>query len=97
MHSGVPIFVNLSKQLVKSPKVYVCDSGLLHSLLSIHEVNDLLGHPSTGGAWEGFAIEQITNRLPKAPACRFNEQQQALKSTWWLSAVNEKLVLKSNF
>ena len=44
--------------------VYVRDSGLLHSLLGIREVNDLLGHPSTGASWEGFCIEQICGLLP---------------------------------
>lgn len=58
-----PHFVNLGKRLVKSPKVYVRDDGLLHSLLSIHEVNDLLGHPSTGASWKGFVVEQIANHL----------------------------------
>ena len=66
-----PHFVNLGKRLVKSPKVYVRDSGLLHSLLSIHEVNDLLGHPSTGASWEGFVVEQIANHLPGGASMSF--------------------------
>jgi uncharacterized protein len=66
-----PHFVNLGKRLVKSPKVYVRDSGLLHSLLSIHEVNDLLGHPSTGASWEGFVVEQIANHLPGGSSLSF--------------------------
>ena len=59
-----PYHANLGKRLIKSPKVYVRDSGLLHSLLGIHEVNDLLGHPSTGASWEGFCIEQVCGLLP---------------------------------
>jgi uncharacterized protein len=59
-----PYHANLGKRLVKAPKVYVRDSGLLHSLLGIFEVNDLLGHPSTGASWEGFCIEQICGLLP---------------------------------
>lgn len=66
-----PHFVNLGKRLVKSPKVYVRDSGLLHSLLSIREVNDLLGHPSTGASWEGFVMEQIANHLPSGANLSF--------------------------
>ena len=66
-----PHFVNLGKRLVKSPKVYVRDSGLLHSLLAIHEVNDLLGHPSTGASWEGFVVEQIANHLPSGASMSF--------------------------
>ena len=66
-----PHFVNLGKRLVKSPKVYVRDSGLLHSLLSINEVNDLLGHPITGASWEGFVVEQIANHLPSGATLSF--------------------------
>ena len=66
-----PHFVNLGKRLVKSHKVYVRDSGLLHSLLSIHEVNDLLGHPSTGASCEGFVVEQIANHLLSGASLSF--------------------------
>ena len=59
-----PFHAKLGKRLVKAPKVYVRDSGLLHSLLGIGEVNDLLGHPGTGASWEGFCIEQICGLLP---------------------------------
>lgn len=58
-----PYHANLGKRLVKSPKIYVRDSGLLHYLLSIKEVNDLLGHPATGSSWEGFIVEQICSQL----------------------------------
>jgi uncharacterized protein len=59
-----PFHANLGKRLVKSPKLYVRDTGLLHSLLGIGTVDDLLGHPSTGASWEGFCIEQICGLLP---------------------------------
>jgi uncharacterized protein len=59
-----PYHANLGKRLIKSPKIYVRDSGLLHYLLGIREVNDLLGHPSTGASWEGFCVEQICANLP---------------------------------
>jgi predicted AAA+ superfamily ATPase len=58
-----PFHANLGKRLVKSPKVYVRDSGLLHYLLGIRDVNDLLGHPSTGASWEGFVVEQVCSQL----------------------------------
>lgn len=54
-----PWQINIKKRLVKSPKVYIRDSGLLHSLLSIESYDDLLGHPSAGQSWEGYVIEQI--------------------------------------
>lgn len=54
-----PWFVNIGKRQVRSPKVYVRDSGVLHRLLRISADDDLLGHPKVGASWEGFVIEQI--------------------------------------
>lgn len=59
-----PYHANLSKRLVKSPKVYVRDSGLLHALLGIPDHNTLSGHPVVGASWEGFVLE---NALAAAP------------------------------
>ena len=59
-----PFKVNLEKRLVKSPKVYLRDTGILHSLLEIETMNDLLGHPVIGASWEGWCIEQICAALP---------------------------------
>jgi len=59
-----PYEVNLKKRLVKSPKIYVRDSGLLHAILGIGSQNDLLGHPVYGASWEGFVIENILALLP---------------------------------
>ena len=53
-----PFAANLKKRLVKSPKVYLRDSGLLHALLRIGAMDDLLGHPVAGASWEGWVIEQ---------------------------------------
>lgn len=52
---------NLGKRLVKSPKVYLRDSGLLHALLAIPDLEELHGHPVLGASWEGFLIEQLLN------------------------------------
>lgn len=60
-----PWYVNLRKRLVKAPKLYLRDSGILHSLLNIHSSNDLHGHPGIGASWEGFVIEQISGLLPE--------------------------------
>jgi uncharacterized protein len=54
-----PWFENLGKRQVKSPKVYVRDSGLLHTLLGIASATDLDRHPKLGASWEGFVIEQL--------------------------------------
>ena len=59
-----PHLVNVGKRLVKSPKVYVRDSGLLHALLGLASVQDLQGHPVAGASWEGFVIEQVAAALP---------------------------------
>jgi predicted AAA+ superfamily ATPase len=59
-----PWFTNLGKRLVRRPKLYVRDSGLLHSLLGIPDEAALLGHPKLGGSWEGFAMEQLLAQLP---------------------------------
>jgi uncharacterized protein len=50
---------NLSKRLVRTPKVYLRDSGLVHALLGLTTRDDVLGHPVVGGSWEGFVIEQL--------------------------------------
>lgn len=55
----LPYEVNLKKRIVKSPKVFIRDSGLLHTLLEIHDFNGLMGHPVFGASWEGFALENI--------------------------------------
>lgn len=59
-----PWSANLKKRLVKTPKVYVRDSGLLHCLLRIANHEELLGHPAAGASWEGFVIEQVAGVLP---------------------------------
>jgi len=59
-----PFHANLKKRLVKAPKVFIRDSGLLHSLLGIGSMDDLQGRPLVGHSWEGFVIEQIVAQLP---------------------------------
>jgi hypothetical protein len=59
-----PWTFNVGKRLVRSPKVYVRDSGLTHALLNISNYTDLLGHPVVGGSWEGFIIENIMSVAP---------------------------------
>jgi hypothetical protein len=55
----MPWHMNTRKRLVKSPKIYVRDSGLVHALLGIGDLEALLGHPVVGGSWEGLAIESL--------------------------------------
>lgn len=58
-----PLQVNLGKRLVKSPKIYLRDSGLLHALLGIRSLDELAGHPVVGPSWEGWVLEQIAQLL----------------------------------
>lgn len=57
-----PWFANIGKRLVKRPKIYWRDSGLLHYWLGITEREDILSHPKAGASWEGFILEEIINR-----------------------------------
>lgn len=59
---------NVGKRLIRSPKVYVRDSGLVHALLGLSKLDALLGHPVAGSSWEGFVIEQLINAAPQAQA-----------------------------
>jgi predicted AAA+ superfamily ATPase len=59
-----PFHANLGKRLVKSPKVYLRDSGLVHALLGIADHNALCGHPVAGASWEGFVIENLLAAAP---------------------------------
>lgn len=63
LRSLPPYELNLKKRLVKSPKVYVRDSGLLHRLLQIDDFNSLLSNPVFGASWEGLVIENICSSL----------------------------------
>ncbi len=60
-----PWHMNTSKRLVKSPKLYVRDSGLLHSLLSVGSERDLMTHNKLAASWEGFALEIVIRAIGK--------------------------------
>ncbi len=59
-----PYFANVGKRLVKSPKVHIRDSGVLHSLLGLGTLDDVLSHPVAGASWEGFVIENLIAAAP---------------------------------
>jgi len=54
-----PFFVNLGKRLVKAPKIYINDTGILHHLLNLDNEKELSGHPGAGASWEGYIISQV--------------------------------------
>lgn len=64
LRSIPPFEVNVKKRLVKSPKMYVRDSGVLHQLLSVPDFNSLLGHPVFGSSWEGVVVENVIVNHP---------------------------------
>ncbi len=66
-----PFHANVGKRLVKSPKTYVRDSGLVHALLGIETFDDLLGHPVVGTSWEGFVIENLLAVAPERTRASF--------------------------
>lgn len=59
-----PWFANVKKRLVKTPKVYLRDSGVLHGLADLTSLNTLMGHALVGASWEGYVIQQVLANLP---------------------------------
>jgi uncharacterized protein len=66
-----PWHANTRKRLVKSPRMYVRDSGLVHALLGLRTKDELLGHPVVGGTWEGFVIETLISSAPAETKANF--------------------------
>lgn len=66
-----PWHSNAGKRLVKSPRVYVRDSGLVHTLLGLTTLDDVLGHPVAGASWEGFVIETLIASAPEGTQANF--------------------------
>ena len=77
LRSLPPYETNAKRRLVKSPKVYVRDSGLLHRLLQIDDYNALLGHPIVGSSWEGLVIENVCSSFRD---CQFSFYRSAVGS-----------------
>lgn len=68
---------NTGKRLVRAPKVYVRDSGIVHALLGLHTLDTVLGHPVAGSSWEGFVLEQLIAAAPQAQACFYRTSHGA--------------------
>ncbi len=66
-----PFHANVGKRLVKAPKVFVRDSGIMHALLGIADLESLLGHPVVGASWEGFAIQNLIATAPPHAVATF--------------------------
>ena len=59
-----PWYANVGKRLIKSPRMFVRDSGVVHTLLNLRSLDDLLGHPVAGASWEGFVVENLVGATP---------------------------------
>jgi uncharacterized protein len=72
-----PYSGNLKKRLVKSPKIYIRDTGILHALLNIETMEELFAHPVYGASYEGYVIENIVPRLPRWQASYYRTSNNA--------------------
>jgi predicted AAA+ superfamily ATPase len=66
-----PWHANVGKRLVKAPRIYVRDSGLVHTLLGLETLDDILGHPIAGASWEGLVVETIHSAMPEGTQANF--------------------------
>ena len=80
-----PYYANIGKRLVKSPKIYLRDSGILHYFIGVHDAATLEVHPNRGASWEGFVIEQLVNA--------FRLELPAVEAFYWRTARGEEVDL----
>lgn len=85
-----PWHANFGKRLVKSPKVYVRDSGIAHALLGLGSAEQLLGHPIVGASWEGFVIETLIASAPDGTAANFYRTSAGAEIDLLLTPPGEK-------
>jgi len=86
-----PYFTNLRKRLVKSPKVYLRDSGILHTLLRLDDLDGVLGHPVAGASWEGFAIESLLRAAPERTQASFYRTATGVEADLVLELPGDRL------
>ncbi len=75
-----PYHFNIKKRLVKSPKIYVRDTGILHALLNVADMQQLFGHPVLGSSWESYIIQEISTRLPARTEMYFYRTQDGTEA-----------------
>lgn len=80
-----PWFANVGKRLVKAPKVYLRDSGLLHALLGLERMADIQGHPKMGASWEGFVLETLMSWRQDPSASYWGTHGGAELDLCWLT------------
>lgn len=82
---------NVGKRLVKSPRIYVRDSGILHTLLGLGSVDDVLGHPVAGASWEGFVIENLIAAAPEGSRANFYRTSRGAEIDFVLTLPGERI------
>lgn len=87
----LPYFANIGKRITKSPKVYLRDSGLLHTLLGNKTYEELVSHPSIGASWEGYVIEQICSLHEKSYQMYFYRTSAGAEIDLLLIDKNQKI------
>lgn len=93
-----PFFANISKRLVKSPKLYLRDTGLLHALLNIGEFGQLLGHPALGASWEAYVVQAIAAQLSgRREMCFFRTHDGAEADVVILNAGQPEMLIEIKF
>ena len=88
-----PYHTNTKKRLIKPPKVYVRDSGILHALLDISDLDSLLGHPIKGASWESIVIENIVAHAPNWRPC-FYRTRSGVEIDLILEKGQEKIAIE---
>lgn len=86
-----PWHANAGKRLVKSPRIYVRDSGLTHALLGLATEEDVLGHPVAGASWEGFVIETLVAAAPQGTRANFYRTAAGAEIDLLLTLPNQDL------
>ncbi len=89
-----PFSSNLGKRLIKAPKVYLRDSGLLHTLLGLETMEDIFGHPAYGASWEGHALETILSRLRPSVHASFYRDSNGCEIDLVLERGTKRLALE---
>ena len=90
-----PFHANVRKRLVKSPKIYVRDSGIVHALLGIADHNSLAGHPVVGASWEGFVIENLLSVAPAGTKASFYRTAAGAEMTLCLNSPGDATLGRS--
>ncbi len=93
-----PYFANISKRLVKSPKIYLRDTGILHALLNIGDFGQLLGHPALGASWEAYVVHTIAAQVSgRREMCFFRTQDGAEADVVILNAGQPEMLIEIKF